>query len=157
MKIDRAIQRNILEVLERAYPQRRVLQSVEVGCSDVEQLGANIRYLEEHGLVDPKWAGSFINPNVSITARGLDFLADDGGLSAILGVVTVRLHEDTVKAILLEHVEASNQPATVKSKIKEQIVALPAEGLKTIVVELLKKALAQLPDAALSLQAMLGG
>jgi hypothetical protein len=100
--------------------------------------------------------GNFAVANVRITARGMDFLAG-GGLSAILDVVTVRLHEDTLKAILIERVDASSEPETVKSKVREQIRALPAEALKTVIVELLKSSLAQLPHALQLLQKILGG
>ena len=128
---------------------------MEVGDADLNELGANVAYLEEHGLVDAKWDGNRSVGKVQITAKGLDFLADDGGLSAILGVVTIRLHEDTLKAILIDRVDASGEPETVKSKIKEQIRALPAEGMKTITTELLKGLLARVPDALPLLQSLL--
>lgn len=32
----------------------------------------------------------------TITARGMDFLPDDGGIGAILGMVAGRLHEETL-------------------------------------------------------------
>ncbi len=156
MKIDRDAQRKILEALRDVYPARNDMRTLQVGCSDHE-LSANVRYLEEHGLIDAKWAGNFAVANLRISAKGLDFLTNDGGLSAILGVVTVRLHEDTLKALLVERVDASAEPDTVKSKIKEQIRALPAEGIKTITMELLKGLLARAPDALPLLQRLLAG
>src|SRR5439155_16102539 len=112
VKVDRDVQRKILEALRDAYPQRKDTRTMEVGDPDLNELGANVAYLEEHGLVDAKWSGSMAVANVKITARGLDFLVDDGGLSAILGVVTIRLHEDTLKAILIDRVDASGEPDT---------------------------------------------
>jgi hypothetical protein len=156
VKIDRDAQRKILEALRDVYPARNDMRTLQVGCSDHE-LSANVRYLEEQGLIDAKWAGNFAVANLRISAKGLDFLTNDGGLSAILGVVTVRLHEDTLKALLVERVDASAEPDTVKSKIKEQIRALPAEGIKTITMELLKGLLARAPDALPLLQRLLAG
>jgi hypothetical protein len=93
--------------------------------------------------------------DVRITAAGLDFLADDGGLSAILGVVTVRLHEDTIKALLIEQVERSSAPDDLKTKLKSQIKSLPAEALKTVTTEGLKAGLTHIPDAMSWLEMLL--
>jgi hypothetical protein len=59
--------------------------------------------------------------NVKITSRGIDFLADDGGLAAILGVVTVKLHEETLKALLEAGVDALPPPQTAKSTLKSHL------------------------------------
>jgi hypothetical protein len=150
--IDRGEQKQILEALKELYPNR--LDTRSLPNPDV---AANVAYLQEHGLVEAKWSGAAAGPAlVKITARGIDFLADDGGLSAILGVLTVRLHEDSLKALLLERVDASDEPDTVKSKFKEQIRALPAEAMKTTIMELLKGLLANAPDAMHWLQRSLG-
>lgn len=68
-----------------------------------------LQYLEEHGLCK---SGVMIGADghlalgeSRITAAGLDFLEDDGGLSAILGVVTVRLHADTIRALIDAKIE----------------------------------------------------
>jgi hypothetical protein len=128
---------------------------MEVGLEPPD-LGANLAYLEEHGLVDAKWGHGSSIAVAKITARGIDFLADDGGLSAILRVVTVQLHEKTLKAILEASVDDSPEPDTVKSSLKAQIRALPAEGLKTITMELLKRSLPRLPELLHWLQAASG-
>jgi hypothetical protein len=75
-------------------------------------------------------------------------LADDGGLSAILGVVTIRLEEGQLKALLIEGIDASPEPETIKSKIKEQIRAMPGEALKTAIMEIVKDSMARAPEAA---------
>jgi hypothetical protein len=92
--LDRAVQRQILELLREHYPRgATAANDLKLGN---KQAAANLRYLEEHGLCK---SGVKLGEGVSIqfsqstiTAAGLDFLADDGGLSAILGVVTVKLH-----------------------------------------------------------------
>lgn len=92
-----------------------------------------------------------------ITAKGLDFLADDGGLSAILGTITVKLHEDTLRAILEDAVEKSAEPPGVKKKLLEQIKSLPAEVTKQAVLDAAKAGLQQAPVLAAMLQKWLGG
>jgi hypothetical protein len=144
MKINREIQRKILETLRAAYPRR--VDTRSMADIEAEEIAANISYLEEHGLVDAKWDGNRTVGNVKINSRGIDFLADDGGLAAILGVVTVKLHEETLKALLEAGVDALPQPETAKSTLKAQIRALPAEALKTITIELLKSSLGQLTN-----------
>ena len=93
---DRKIQRQIFETLRTAYPKRVDTRSMTFS----DTVGENLAYLEEHGLVDAKWAGNFAVANAKITARGIDFLSDDGGLSTILDTVTVKLHSDTIKELL---------------------------------------------------------
>jgi predicted ArsR family transcriptional regulator len=152
-KIDRDAQRRILEALRESYPQHKDSRGLEVGLDQID-VGANLSYLEENGLVKVKWSGNRLVGVATITAQGIDFLADDGGLSAILGAVTVKLHEDTLKALLEKEIENSAAPETVKSKLKEQIRALPSEALKTIISELLKVALKSGPDALHLLQTL---
>lgn len=52
-----------------------------------------------------------------LTAKGLDFIADDGGLGAILGDVTVRLHGDALRDLLISRVQSSGEDETVKAKV----------------------------------------
>ena len=44
---------------------------------------------------------------------------DDGGLSAILGVVTVKLHSDTIQALLNTKIDQADIPPEEKSKLKD--------------------------------------
>jgi hypothetical protein len=155
--LDRNTQREILTALKSVYPNR--MDSRSITNHSIEEVAKNMAYLEEHGLVDVKWLGgrpSADHPcNAKITARGLDFLADDGGLSAVLGVVVVQLHEDTIKKLLIEQVDATNESESVKTKLKEQIRALPAEAVKTVVVESVKAGIAQVPNLATFLHGVL--
>jgi hypothetical protein len=156
--LDRNIQREILTMLRNAYPDR--VDSRSITSYSIEIVAKNMAYLEEHGLVEAAWPGkrpSAVQPCFAkLTARGLDFLADDGGLSAVLGVVVVQLHEDTLKKLLIDQVDAANESEPVKTKLKEQIRALTAEGIKTVVVESVKASIAQIPNLATFLQSVLG-
>ena len=85
--VDREFQRELLTTLAKSYPNR-------VDLAPTPKQSRNLVYLAEHGLVDntqTKPLGGGIDVHASaITAKGLDFLANDGGLSAILGVVEVK-------------------------------------------------------------------
>ncbi|WP_249978017.1 hypothetical protein [Vreelandella olivaria] len=120
-------------------------------------------YLKEHGLIKVNTHRPFpYMPvirygEVRITAQGMDFLSDDGGLSAILGVVTVKFHEETLRSLLLTRTEASNAlPQDVKKKMLEAIAELPANGIKQLSTELLGRGIEHLPAAISSVRAAWG-
>ncbi|KAA3447156.1 hypothetical protein C7I87_28305 [Mesorhizobium sp. SARCC-RB16n] len=149
MKLERGLQLKLLQTLSEVYPDSMRSFPVIEGA-DLSTFTANLWYLTEHGLAEAKWSRMLNGPpgpiSARITAAGLDFLADDGGLSAILGIVTVRLHEDTIKALLVDQVEKSNAPATVKTKLVDQIKSLPAEATKALTLEAIKAGLANVPQ-----------
>lgn len=135
--LDRNLQREFLSKLYKVYPYsitydyyinaaiaqtNGVIEAEEDdGVSFVLKQSANLQYLAEHGLVafDDKAviSDTVISTTVKITAKGIDFLTDDGGLSAILGVFTVKLHSDTIQA-LLNKIDQTDIPPEEKSRLK---------------------------------------
>ena len=129
--LDRNLQHEFLSELYKVYPdsitydyyinaaiaQTSGVIEAEEDASFVLKQSANLQYLAEHGLVvfvDK----TRITATVKITAKGIDFLMDDGGLSAILGVVTVKLHSDTIQALLNTKIDQADIPPEEKSKLK---------------------------------------
>ena len=146
--IDRALQLELLQQMRQAYPR-----AVGFAPPQAEELkfAANLVYLEEHGLCQ---SGVSVFANQSphfqystITARGLDFLAGDGGLSAVLGVVTVRLHADTIRALIADRIDAAPLPASEKSALKHALSLLSEAGLRAATTDLVRRGLDHLPDA----------
>jgi len=158
--IDRALQKSMLERLASCYPDRDS-ELVQDGAQDEKKQIANLLYLEEHELVDAGLqqllSGEYVYVGAKITARGLDFLQDDGGMTAILGTVTVRLHEDSIRALLSSKVDAAPLPAEEKSKLKRQVQTLSSEALKVATKKLVEKGIDSLPDAANWIQAIVQG
>ncbi len=129
--LDRNLQHEFLSELYKVYPdsitydyyinaaiaQTSGVIETEEDASFVLKQSANLQYLAEHGLVvfDNE---TLITATVKITAKGIDFLMDDGGLSAILGVVTVKLHSDTIQALLNTKIDQADIPLEEKSKLK---------------------------------------
>lgn len=111
MKFDRELQHEILCELQRIHPfsagHKELLGKLtEISGSDEILLGSTLVYLEEHGLITsgsvvPGFDGKiyFDSSKIKISAKGLDFLEDDGGLGAILGAVVIKLHCDTLEAL----------------------------------------------------------
>lgn len=164
MKLDRALQRQILEDLAEAFPD----------CMDVDlyrgkylPLGepifaANVIYLEMHGLmtggaITHAFTGQFIVnlSMVQISHKGLDFVQDDGGLGAILGVTTVRLHADTLRELIEMRIAESDASPEEKKRFIDHLRALPSEGLKHLTTRLVDLALDSVPSALPLLQKLL--
>ncbi|MGA9219671.1 MAG: hypothetical protein WBZ57_00605, partial [Pseudomonas graminis] len=122
MKLDRNLQRKILTRLADAYPHGLSNQEFDELVESVEEqtVDANIHYLAQHGLIGDclSFAMSgeiMINLGKLVcTAQGMDFLADDGGVGAILGTVTVKLHEDTLRQLIEAKIQAADIPAEQK-------------------------------------------
>lgn len=146
--ISREAQRAILSKLAEAYPGTRTTLNLTRGFPGAVVL-ANIAYLEEHdllrGLNDA--SGLMAGPHWKITAKGLDFLEDDGGLSAILNVTTVRLEADTLKALISAHIDELPAPAEEKSRMKEAIKDISADALKDLAKSLIAQAMKHGPQA----------
>lgn len=146
MKLDRELQRKILEKMSEIYPSpyEETIQSLDT-TSEKSKIGANISYLVEHKLVciapDPKRGLCY-----KITAKGMDFLQDDGGLSAILGTVTVRLHADTIKDLVEARIVGSAMPETEKKRFIDTIRSLPAEATRHLAMKLIDIGLDKAPS-----------
>ncbi|MGC5885711.1 hypothetical protein [Ralstonia pseudosolanacearum] len=159
MKLDRAYQRSLLEQLAESYPKAHDFGAHFEALDEAERakFRANIAYLEEHGLVDRRnteVGGVMFVGGPRITHIGMDFLADDGGLSAILGTVTVKLHADTIRELVIAKVESAPLPPEQKSKVKQHLQAMSSEALKALTKSLVEKGLQNVPDVAQWLQAL---
>ena len=157
-RIDRALQRSLLETLRAAYPQRTDVLSDPI--ADQDQVVANLIYLEEHGLCEAgiHWnlSGNFSYSRQKITARGIDFLEQDGGLSAILGTVTVRFQAETLRDMIAARIDAADIPEEQKPLLKRHLASLSETGLKVATTDLVQSGLHHLPDAIGWLQRFVG-
>lgn len=149
MKLDRELQNRILTKLSESYPG--VSPDVMFTGKSTEDLNANLAYLLEHGLIHATASRGMEGPpkiiGPKITAKGLDFLADDGGLSAILGVVTVRFQADTLKALIESKIMASDETPEEKSRLLAGLKSLSGDAIKHLTMNIVDKGLANLPDA----------
>lgn len=142
MILDRELQRQILNIAAKVYP-RPVGDELDELYEPLDDhlLAANLRYLEQHGLIELKSVyisvdGLFSFGDVLITHKGMDFLADDGGLSAILGTVTIKFETEQLKAILAAKIMSSDLSPERKTTMIDAIKELPAEGLKHLTTKI---------------------
>ncbi|MGK1707789.1 hypothetical protein ACR934_25085 [Klebsiella pneumoniae] len=140
-KFDRKLQREILQACVDSYPEPPLIDNfneIVLECGKIEnnKLLANIQYLIEHGLI---FGGSYIYKNdlsvlgaLTATAKGIDFLLNDGGLSAILNVQTIKFHRDAV-IVLEDLIAISNMNDEQKEKAKSTLGDMSTEAIKTVV------------------------
>ncbi|ALQ94278.1 hypothetical protein XFPR_07105 [Xylella fastidiosa] len=158
-KFNRNRQRRLLELAREVYPWPAAINAINTPEFDMNIIRAEVHYLAGHGLIECE--GTSINESddwafmITLTPRGIDFLAEDGGLSAILGVVNVRLTQDTVRDLLLQRIVDCDADNTVKGKVIEQIKSLPASGIQKIAEKVLEASLRNLPDAIRWLQTVI--
>ena len=155
-KLSRTLQRQILIALANAEPAGTYDLAEEMGQTEIDRnvLITNALYLQGHGLIISGFQetqaigvfGQYFENISRITPRGQDFLLDDGGLSAVLGVVTIKIHEDSVRALLLAKVENSDLPAEQRSALAEAIRSLPATAARTAIDKLIGLGVQHLPN-----------
>lgn len=165
--LDRDLQRKILLGLRACAPYGSDDVHQELGLGEVpfEKIVTNLLYLAEHGLIEHGFVrqdyisgqSQYMQTSAAtITADGLDFLEDDGGLSAILGVVTVRLHDDTIKSLIEAKILASDMPQPDKKRWLDQLRSLPADATKHLVLKLVDLGLDSSPSALRAIGKLLG-
>lgn len=155
MPVDRVLQNAILRKLDEAYPAEVSRGAIDASLPDKhEQIAPNLHYLQEHGLVHLDTRHRPLSDrdalyycSAKITAKGVDFLAGDGGLSAVLGVMTVKLHDETIQALLASKVEASDLPPEQKQTLISQIRELRGEAAKHLVTKIIDYGITKGPDA----------
>lgn len=144
MKIERELQKRILETLADAYPESiyQVNKALHLPESEEDKMLANLVYLDEHGLIEngykiirsagggTHWSNT---GGTVITAAGLDFIADDGGLGAILKTVTVRLDAGQFAELLASKIETlPGVPVKERSELAKAIRRMPATAIEKL-------------------------
>ncbi|MDR0771290.1 MAG: hypothetical protein LBE75_08905 [Burkholderiales bacterium] len=144
--MSRELQKEILVKLSETYgfPDDRF---VDMKTDE----GKAMYYLSQHELirVERRRAMGHDAPNqlfnAEITAKGMDFLQDDGGLSAVLGVVTIKIHEDSIRALIEARVQESDITPERKSRIMEALRQAPADAVRHLTVKLVEKGVENVP------------
>ncbi|WNW46415.1 hypothetical protein RUU60_09245 [Escherichia coli] len=166
-KYDRALQLEILNALIDCAPNALSNEQEEAlnqKFDNYDHFVACMLYLEMHGLVRAPFIKSqtlgegnryiFNSHACYITERGIDFLLDDGGLSAILKVQTIRLHNDTIVA-LEDIIRVANMPEDQKKGLISKLRELPADAIKHLTLQLLTQGVQNLPRALQLIQTAL--
>ncbi|MDC9591596.1 hypothetical protein PSI23_20510 [Xenorhabdus sp. XENO-10] len=161
-KFDRDMQKLILEKAIEAHPdttdakQFHELLLARLDPDEEKKVRANIVYLVEHKVItidydkytNYKILSSYhLLNSIRATEKGIDFMLDDGGLSAILNVTTIKFHHDAIQQ-LANLIELTVQDPEDKQRFLTQLKQLPYETTKHVALELVNKGLAQIPNVA---------
>lgn len=148
MVLDRQYQNELLNFLSQDYPEYEHAHEhcQELYITDRLKYIGNVDYLQQHGLlrdgvllrhgVDGTTSVG-VTPFPTITEKGIDFVAQDGGLSAILNVQTVKIHPDTIKALVEARLLSSSLDPQQKTSLVDQLKKLPEESVKRLLDKLL--------------------
>lgn len=153
---NRQNQREMLMELMARYPAL-----VDVQGWGYPNLSAELSYLHEHELAEVTFSQAFGRSMpapvfAKLTAKGVDFLQQDGGLSAILGVVTIKLHDDTIKDLIESKIMASNLSQPDKHRYLDALRELPAETTKHLVLRLVDMGLEHGEEAISAIGKLMG-
>ena len=149
--LNRDFQLKLLKQLANYYPHAHVGRWQELN-EDEATVKVNMFYLREHQLLEtdaqiqPEFGGMFVYHSSKITHKGLDFLADDGGLSAILGVQVVKLHDDTIRELIAQRIMQSDLAPPDKHKLLDALRELPGESIKHMTMKLIDAGLDKGPS-----------
>lgn len=119
-----------------------------------------LAYLSGHGYIKSHCSRSMDGfwhwGGVELTARGLDSLSGDGGITADEKTITVKLDGDTIKALLCKAVDETSAPDATKTGLKQQVKALGSAALKDLTSSLISKGVESAPDLIQWLDTTLG-
>ncbi|WP_438381469.1 hypothetical protein ABHV46_10785 [Asaia sp. BMEF1] len=152
--MDRGLQKKLLNLMAKYYPDPMFLREDCIGPEEKRLIIQNLRYLHDVGLCKLNRPESISDDTMivqlrpTITSSGIDLLQDDGGLSAILNVVTVRFEADTLRGLIAAKIDASSEPEEKKAEAKKRLLGLKEEGLKAAVGKVVELGLGNIPTAA---------
>ncbi|MEE3661351.1 hypothetical protein V2I52_05315 [Brenneria sp. g21c3] len=137
-KFNRDLQKDILEKCVAVYPEFTSWNQFppEIINYGDDVLSANIVYLSEHNLISIRDRTSDVPysflDHMRATHKGIDFMLNDGGLSTMLNVQTIKFHREAV-VVLEDLIALSNISEKDKEKARSTLEDLSTEVLKTIV------------------------
>ena len=161
-KFNRAREREILFQLAEVYPKPINEQlGKKDGFFSNPGYEAELCYLAGHGLVDIEYHQYIIVADkqldwAMITSQGIDFIKDDGGIAAILGTITIKIHGDSIKEIIIKKIESSDLDQTYKQKLISRLQLLPVDSIIPLTTTLVSSAACNLPELIQTLQKYFG-
>jgi hypothetical protein len=157
-KFPRDKQNELLTILYDKFPDELLSEEYDalVDLFDNERnLYSNLWYLYQHGLIEDFHIKTralyddvtdlILIDKIRITTKGVDFIRDDGGLSAILNVTTIKIHNETL-AKLEDIIKQSPLTEVEKETYLGKLKELPADATKHFVLKLLDLGLSRTHD-----------
>jgi len=144
--VDYDLIRRMLERLQDAYPDK--VDGLYRMEPDEDKAVQHIAYMLEHGLIDVALSKNKRGYNIGrarITAKGIDFLRPDGGLSA-LAAPTIRIAPESLISAIDAALADRNVSADERNLIQKVLGIAGPEGIKQIVTRLIDAGITHAPD-----------
>jgi len=119
------------------------------GIYDIEEpyFLDRVAYLRDHGLCTVNClrrqnggSGWIFGAPILITTAGIDWLSKDGGLTAEKRIITIKLAEDELRALLMRKVNESDAPEDKKRDLVHKLSTLSQKGIGLAAQEVVKQA-----------------
>lgn len=147
--IDYAFIRARLKKLYQHYPARIPTPWRGIRNDDDDAVPRHMCYMLEHGLIAASITrtrnGDYTISRTSITAKGIDFIQPDGGLSALAAPV-IRIAPDSMIAIIDQALAARGITQEERSAIKKGLGIAGEEGIRAVVGKLVEAGIAYAPS-----------
>jgi len=157
-KPDQKLKDEILQAAAETYPAPCETDQWNTTL-DKDTVTATISYLVDHGLVTGtprKRIGEIASyADVKITSAGFDYISEDGGLTAELGVITVRLEAETLQTLLAAQIEKTDAPRHEKNLLRQQLQALSKEAHQRLANQLIHLGLEAVPRSIQALKTLI--
>lgn len=143
----------ILEELNKFYGHRICIREIFNKCTPPQQsnLLRHLIYLDEHELIKihyynaPGHQKNSLFNDISLTAKGVDFLMPDGGLSA-LSAPFIRIAPDNIRNIIEKALqERQDISQEEKTKLQKALSIAEDQTLRDLVTTIITKGVASLP------------
>jgi len=158
-KPDQTLKDEILKAAAETYPAPCEADQWNTTL-DKDTVTTTISYLVDHGLVTgtPRKRIDEIASyaDVKITSAGFDYISEDGGLTAELGVVTVRIEAETIQALVTAQIEMTDATRQEKNLLRQQLQALSKEGHQRLANQLIHLGLEAAPRSIEWLKTLIG-
>ena len=145
--IDYNLIRKMLGRLQEVYPDR--VDGLWRMEPDEDKSVRHIAYMREHGLIEAahfsKDKRGYNIGRIRITAKGIDFLSPDGGLSA-LAAPTIRIAPESLISVIDAALANRNVSTDDRSLIQKALGVAGPEGVKQLVTRLIDAGIMHAPD-----------
>lgn len=146
MKVTPDIYNQIIDKLVDAYPKRIEWDDIQ-DIAENDVLIANLYYIQQNDGIgtaltfSPNGEAVLNAGQLTATERLVSECLPQGGLSILRQNLTVRLHDDTIRAFLESALASSKEPPSVKREFLKMLAKLPARSVEHVVKELISKGL----------------
>lgn len=148
--VDHALIKRLLAELAAIYPNSCSYTEIAALPSPLDDNGEKMLfYLAEHGLINmpinKRTNGNYSVGRITITVKGIDFLQEDGGLSALAAPV-VRISVENIAAVIDAALVARGTPDADRSLVQKALGVAGPEVVKGFVQRLLDVGISHTPD-----------